>query len=134
MDQINSVIDKLAEKLGVATNAIYPYLIKQAIVNGIVDVVLCALAVLFTIGFIYGIKKVYFDKFDKNDEDENALSFYDAQLNSSHRETIVTITIVLALIEIGLIFGFFIWASDAITALINPQYYALRDLLSMLKK
>jgi hypothetical protein len=126
-DQINSVIDKLAEKLGMATNAIYPYLVKQAAVNGITDIVLCIVAVLFTIGFIFGVKKAYFTK------DKDGKTWYYSKYEDDEEFGIILITIILAILQVILLFCLVGWICDAITAFMNPEYYALRDLLNMLK-
>ena len=56
MDQVNKIIDNLADKLGVTVNSIYPTLLKQARIQGTKDIIVCIISILFTIGcFIFSM-------------------------------------------------------------------------------
>ncbi len=112
IDKLTPLLQKLAEKLGTTAGAVWQMLVVQARVNFWIDI----LGIIF-MTTLCAISSVYFKKALKQEEDTPRLAW-------------------------GLIFGFLfiIWlliiafdAPDAITSLLNPQYWALQNILSQLK-
>lgn len=110
-DQIMSIINQMAEKLGVAAEKVYPVLIKQAYVEGVKDIIWIFFGICLTsIG-------VYFAG--------NAIR------NKSNSDQEIVIFTNICLIIIGLVFTI-ITINDAITAFVNPDWYVFNTLLKQL--
>ena len=124
---INSVIDNLADRLGVAAEHLYPLMIRQAYISGIqalIEIVICIAVVFGTIAFF---RKTYF-VFDE--EGYTKLE----KLKSEGREELYYIFSVLfgiaaIIAAIGILFSI----STAINALGNPEWFAIQRLLRSLR-
>lgn len=113
--QINSVIDNIATKLGVTVDKLYPILMKQAYIDGILSIVYCIIISLLMITPYIIYKKIL-----KGEEVER---FCD--LEDDSQVAIVTISIIVSLI---FIFVVSINFNDIFTALLNPEYYIINNL------
>ncbi len=111
--QIGRLLAELAEQLGVAVEVMWAALIKQAYVEFVIWIV----GILFTAALWVATKKLH-AAVEKGYESPSA------------GELMVAITGVIALaLSIGLIAAGY----DAITGLLNPEYWALKEILSALK-
>lgn len=121
-EQINSVINNLAEKLGVAVDKVYPMLIKQAYMDGIVSAIFMIIGIIMCIAPYIGYRIV--TKKDKNDNyiaygwDEGWYGFG-------------AIFLIVFLIGLGLIFTNI---SITVNAFGNPEWYAIQQIINQLKK
>lgn len=117
-DKAIQIIDSMAAKLGVAADQVIEVYSKQVIVEGIqqlfVAAVLVGLGILSTFLFVKFVKNAeeYFDDF------EIGALFYGIML------------------VIGMIFGavsLCVDVPEAIGKLLNPEYYMIKDIISMFK-
>ena len=118
-------IDAIAANLGVAAEHVYGALLKQAMVSGLRSVVYIIICLAVSYAIIKVLKRVYSDV----KEDEEGL-FVDSFG--------VTLGGVFALVfgGIALVIMFFVIMSDisnATTALLNPEYWALKEILDTIK-
>lgn len=119
--QVGDYIDAIASKLGVAAEHVYGILIKQQIVDGAIGV---------TVGLVLGLTTYFLLKQAIKDGTED--------YTKTERGTIINkgmrnegrcigLTITGSLIGlIALLFFFF-----NLGQLINPEYYAIKDIMSM---
>jgi hypothetical protein len=119
-DQINSVINNLADKLGVATEKLYPVLIKQAYVDGVTGIVLLILSALLFILSVKTFIKYIQPAIDAADEVNKSVVIFVSSIIS------VIVTVVVLCVQLSL-FG------NYITALVNPDWYALQMILDQIK-
>lgn len=117
-DKAIQIIDSMAAKLGVAADQVIEVYSKQVIVEGIqqlfVAAVLVGLGILSTFLFI---------KFVKNAEEY----FEDYDIGAAFYALILII---------GIIFGIVSLCTDvpeAFGKLLNPEYYMIKDIVSMFK-
>lgn len=119
-EQINIVINNLAEKLGVAIETIYPMLKMQALINGIWGIFWVIITPI-----VFGISLKYFSKH---------INLFNESEDWDIHGTIIIITVIIGLISIlGFIFAM-ADLKDSITALINPDWYIINGLLKSLIK
>lgn len=109
--KIIEVIDTLAEKLGVATEFLWPILIRQAYVEGIMAlfwaiVFFFIIIVCFT-GFKEGIR------LDEKGYDESPAA-------------LMTIS---ALVGLGAFVALAMYIKEGISILLNPEYWAIQQIL-----
>jgi hypothetical protein len=120
-EQINSVINNLADKLGVTANKLYPVLIKQSYVDGIFSILSCILGLAMVLSVPIVTRLIM-----KKDKDgEYFAKYWD--------DGWVGYWIGMGTIGIA---GFLIMGcsfQNAITALINPDWYALQLILDKIK-
>ena len=118
-EQINSVIDNLANKLGIAADKIYPYLVKQSFAEGIVGIVMF---LVFLILFIISIKMSMKYVGVLNDE---------LELDASTFMFILFIIIAFFTFIVSLFslpdLGF------CVIKIINPEYAAIQELIKLIK-
>jgi len=116
-DQINSVINNLAEKLGVAAEKLYPVLIKQAQVNAWMHLFWLIIGVLMIVAVPIFLYKVL-----KKDADGNYIAEYWEEfwvLPGFIIATALTAGFVLVGVNSG----------KALTAFINPDWYVIQMIL-----
>ena len=118
-------IDAIAANLGVAAEHVYGALLKQAMVSGLRSVVYIIIGLAVSYVIIKILKTVYSDV--KEGEDGIFVDSYGVSLGG-----------VFALIfgGIAIILMFFAIMSDisnATTALLNPEYWALKEILDTIK-
>lgn len=119
-DQINSVVNNLAEKLGVAVDKVYPTLIKQSYIDGIfgifITIVMIIALILSIKGLIKNVPNMSKEKETTNQFDIKA----------------IVCAIICFISVIGSMICFFSF-KDYYTALFNPDWYALNMILDKLK-
>ena len=118
-------IDAIAANLGVAAEHVYGALLKQAMVSGLRSVVYIIICLAVSYAIIKVLKRVYSDV--KEDEEGLFIDSYGVTLGG-----------VFALIfgGIALVIMFFVIMADisnASTALLNPEYWALKEILDTIK-
>ena len=108
-------LDILAQKLGVATEYLWGVLLKQAPISGAVDLfIIIALMVVYVV--IYKHREKIHDGFDS----DNFLHFMGAIM-------FIAIIAIITLLELCSL-------SYTIAAFINPEYWALHEILQALNK
>lgn len=114
MDKAMEYIDKLAAKLGVAAEHVYEVLVKQAIANGVANVLIGALVIAAAI-----LLSAYTVRFVKKRLKTHGMDGVD-----------LFVLIIFCLVFIVLpVFGGIASVADGITALVNPEYYAIKEIL-----
>ena len=118
-------IDAIAANLGVAAEHVYGAVLKQAMVSGLRSVVYIIICLAVSYAIIKVLKRVYSDV--KEDEEGLFVDSYGVTLGG-----------VFALIfgGIALVIMFFVIMADisnASTALLNPEYWALKEILDTIK-
>ena len=118
-------IDAIAANLGVAAEHVYGASLKQAMVSGLRSVVYIIICLAVSYAIIKVLKRVYSDV--KEDEEGLFVDSYGVTLGG-----------VFALIfgGIALVIMFFVIMADisnASTALLNPEYWALKEILDTIK-
>ena len=118
-------IDAIAANLGVAAEHVYGTLLKQAMVSGLRSVVYIIICMAVSYLIIKMFKRIYSDV--KEGEEGIFVDSYGVSIGG-----------VIALIfgGIAIVIMFFAIMSDisnATTALLNPEYWALKEILGMIK-
>jgi len=119
-------IDAIAANLGVAAEHVYGALLKQAMVSGlrsVVYIILC-LAVVYMV--IRLLKKVYTDVKDGNN---NSIFLDGWDISAAGIIASFSGGIALFILFIAIIANI----SNATTALLNPEYWALKEILDTIK-
>ncbi|AHN66480.1 membrane protein [Bacillus phage Bcp1] len=124
-DKLGGFIDELAKQLGVAATHVYEVLVKQQMVDGIsllvkAGVWLAILILLWTL-----MNKLVFKKWSNfyNDDPYG----FDAQF------ALGVVTVLLAVVTIFFSFYIVDWLTLGIKKLLNPEYYALEDIMTFIK-
>ena len=122
-EQVNSVINNLCDKLGIAADKIYPVLIKQAHIDGIMGIIwfVISLAIAIT-GFIVGVKAL------KNPEENDSYAALSDWTVWTHVRIWFgfALTLIFTIIAANSI-------NTVITALGNPEWYVLQTILNQVK-
>lgn len=118
-------IDAIAANLGVAAEHVYGALLKQAMVSGLRSVVYIIICLAVSYVIIKMLKRIYSDV--KEGEDGIFVDSYGVSLGG-----------VFALIfgGVAIVIMFFVIMteiSNATTALLNPEYWALKEILDTIK-
>jgi hypothetical protein len=119
-EQINSVINNLAEKLGVAADKVYPMLVKQSYISGIADIIWIIVSIVII--SIFG--RLLF-KSIKNPITDKWNDWTGWQIG----KTIITICILLIFVIV-----FSVCLNDGINALGNPEWYAIQNIINQIKQ
>lgn len=148
---VNEVLDQLARGFNVAVDELYPILYKQAIVDGIFSsiwaIIFVALILSFGLMIKHIIKKqkeskvVYEENWEKYKKErrENGYDYYIPTPESKNRDwdwdeprQVVILLVGGTIVIIGMfIIPFEI--KNAITALVNTEYYMIENVLEKLK-
>jgi hypothetical protein len=117
--QILNGLKGVAEKLGTAASNVWAIYVRQALVSGITDIVLYALLLSAIVAWVKALKWAHTNgRF----EDCSTDVFY--FIGFAATGILLGITLVAAFFAI----------SDTVTALVNPQFWALQKLLETVKK
>lgn len=114
MDKALEYIDKLAAKLGIAAEHVYGVLVKQAYANGVTDVLIGVLVIAAAI-----LLSAYTVRFVKKRLKTHGMDGVDL---------FVLISFCLVFIVLP-VFGGIASVADGIKALVNPEYYAIKEIL-----
>lgn len=134
MDKAMEYIDKLAAKLGVAAEHVYGVLVKQAIANGITNVVvgvILLIAFVLTVRFMVALltKAEYEEVIQYSGRSKAPINKY-AKISSAGGGSVWILIIAFILISSVAGFG---CLTDGVKALINPEYYAIKEILDTVK-
>jgi hypothetical protein len=113
ISKVNEVIDNLAAKLGVAADKVYPLLVKQAYIDGILNLFWAFIGLVLIVVPLFIFRKKYRKYFLKELTEEGKVAVVCG---------LVAIE-VLGILLLGINFN------DIFTAFLNPEYYALQDLI-----
>lgn len=114
-DQIIEVLEKLAEGIGVATDKLYPILIKQAYVEGIRSLVFSMILIGVAVLCIKSLTKTL-RKMDEGQDDWEYVLFFSALT-----------TLAASGLAIKLLY-------TAVAVLANPEWYAIETIIGQLTK
>lgn len=115
-ETITKYIDQLAQSLNVASEHVYEALIKQAMVSGIASIVWAVLFLITIIGLIIGTIKVFKWNIEEDDGD-----------------MLIPFGLLMAVMAIIPVLGLLFNVENALTALLNPEYWAIKEVLSAIK-
>lgn len=109
---LKDVLDVLSQKLGATGKALFSILVKQQLVYGAQDILTVIL--LGTILLVWWMK-IYKVLMSKIHDDEGR----------------VLVTVLAAMATVGLFIAICVNVVESVGYFINPQYYAIQDLLKM---
>lgn len=108
---IFETIEKIADKIGLTAKELWPYLVKQEIIQSILT-----LTILLIVGIIaIYVRKKYGTKFSEWDD-----------ANDVQKPFAIIPLIVCFIVMIAIAYN--------VSILLNPEYYAFKDFMSVLKK
>jgi len=112
MEQIAPVLEKMAEKLGVTCEYLWSVLLKQAPLSGITDIVQYVVLGIATWIFVkFGIKAHH-------------------EIQGSNWEEVIYMPLILIGIFIAICWiAVFFYFPETIWAFLNPEYWALKQIL-----
>ena len=118
-EKLSEAVKVMAEKLGVAVEKLYPILIRQAYVEGYISLawVIFGILGIMICGYLFW-KSFKSLTTDNNVNDDDARVFV-----LSISAFIVIVSIAAVIINIG----------NAIRALANPEWYAIKMILNLIK-
>lgn len=122
-EKVTEYIDSIAAKMGVAAEHVYGILIRQQIAEGVADIITAVLILI--VGYI--VCK-YFTKLTRGKAaraKEKWITDIDDDIVVFLRYAVWVVYFVLAIIAVCTVPG-------AITKLINPEYYAIKEILDAL--
>lgn len=121
MEQLTTLLTALAEKLGTTVEYLWSVLLKQAYVEGILNIIYCVITIILFIVF-YKYAKYFSSKWKE-------------WTDNCEAEEIFPI-IILVILSVGTLIllgaSIFEFLPTAITAFNNPEYWALKEILKQL--
>jgi hypothetical protein len=125
-DQINSVVDNLANKLNVAVDKVYSALINQSKVDASLFIINMIIGcICLTIGLIVLSKAL-----KRNENGRHYISYLFNNGNAGVSVFMGFCICVLLCMGMGLLFGSI---GNLLTATYNPEFYAINQILKMIK-
>ncbi|MCD2370933.1 hypothetical protein LQ247_20175 [Bacillus sp. BS3(2021)] len=115
MDKAMEYIDKLAAKLGVAADHVYGVLVKQAFASGVTDLIIGFVFLMIAVIAGVIITKV-------------TIKIYGERYCNWDCEWFFVVLAVSLLVILPGVFGIYA-ITEGIKALINPEYYAIKEIL-----
>lgn len=125
-NQIVQVIDALSGKLGVAAEHLYPLMIRQSYISGIKAIVWVLISIVVMIAYAKLIL-YYFAPYKDNITRYRECSRNDTEILP------FTLTLVGSYVACGAVAIFCVCINTAVNALSNPEWYAIKELLSQIK-
>lgn len=121
MEQLTTLLTALAEKLGTTVEYLWSVLLKQAYIEGILNIIYCIITIIiFIVSYKYA--KYFSSKWKEWNDNYEAEEIFPT--------IILVILIVSTLIVLGMTIFQFI--PTAITTFNNPEYWALKEILKQL--
>lgn len=112
VEELLKRMDAVAAKLGSASSALWPILVRQSIVSGWIDLCIGCGALSYVVWLLYHLPKVK-ELWESDDDSHNGFAFFGVALA------------VVMFIVLG------IYIPAAIQQLLNPEYYALKYLVTI---
>lgn len=131
---IDKALDKIANGLGVAVDKIYPVMYKQAMIEGVWDVIWIVVFLVLFAAIAIWIRIVF--KKQKAEEEgcvRVGYRYSDGDWDWDEPRQAVLLVISVTIVIIGLI-AVPICAYDAVTAFFNTDYYIVKDILNQINK
>jgi hypothetical protein len=122
MESVTVLLRELAEKLGTTTEYLWGVLVKQAPISSISNLFMVGLTILFS----FGLWKLH--KWLMGNYADTKYSRYDEYEEAA----IIPMVFLFIIIGVFIIAGFFTIPS-IITGFLNPEYWALKEILSNVK-
>ena len=122
MEQLTTLLAALAQKLGTTVEYLWSVLIKQAYIDGVMNIIYCIITIVLIICSIYYLK--YYAK--------NYKEWY-GSYDGKELEHGIVLGIVLVITCILTLCTIFMFIPTAITAFNNPEYWALQEILRTIK-
>ena len=116
MEELTGVLEQLAIKLGTTTEYLWNVLISQARISAITDLIYIILISIIGI-IIYKVHK----KLMK----EEKYDYYE--------EPLIAVMVIISLVWAILFIAFFFSIGNIINGFLNPEYWALKEVLSVVK-
>lgn len=130
VDKVTAYLDTVANKLGVTAGKVWPWLVKQQVLEGISVAITAVVCGVLTCVGIKGMIKYWGESTNRRD-DESYDENNDRETRVFFFRTLYTSVGVIAFLI------FLIFAIDLINSglwkLLNPEYHALMDLISAVK-
>lgn len=141
IDKAFGYIDAIAEKLGVASEHVYEVLVTQAILTGWMQIVVGIILVAFMIISTFLAYKINFSKDYKKikvqtnygqltelEPDNVWAKIYEALSDTSFGSVVFIAYIMILIVGVVSVIGLV----DGIMNVLNPEYYAIKELLKVL--
>ena len=129
--QVIQVIDALAAKLGVAAEYVYPLMIRQAFVDGVIHAICTLIGIVVICASCFMLKYYCFDTVF--DDVGNKRTRYDIAYHKDvemHIALLLTLGVVAS--AVSLIYAMVVFG-EMVTAFANPEWYAIQKILRMVK-
>jgi hypothetical protein len=123
MDKVMELLKALAEKLGTTVEFLWGTLVKQAIVVGIFDSIAC----FFLLIFIFIMVKFAVRNY------KNSLESHKGDKYTTSMDCFMEASAVPSILASFATAGFFILLYQALTCLLNPEYWALKEVLNAIR-
>jgi hypothetical protein len=121
IDAIGEVIEKMADKLGIAAEHVYTVYTKQMFVEGVVDASISLLLMIAMVSLIiYGWKKV-----NQYGEDNTS---------DDYMEFVIMMVVVTAILSVITLVVAFTWFKTGVMMALNPEFYTLKYLIETAKE
>lgn len=144
MGKIMPYLQEISKQLGVAVEHVWGVLIKQSFMNGVTDLVMAGLYLIFMVVLIVFVPRLYKvitikHQETKEDRIKNGTGFNGSHNISSYKEdgvsamryaTIIVSTVLCLVFFFNILHGIPL----GIKEIYNPEYYALQNILSMIGK
>lgn len=135
MNNLNDVINNLANKLGVAAEQIYPVLIAQARVSAIQTAISLVIELAVIFAAVYFTKKAYFTKRSVGDgaEEMTLRNQIEYVYGSTYSCGFASFVLCLDFLALLCLVAAFCDTESFITAVANPEFWALDYVLGLLE-
>lgn len=129
-NDVKGVIKQLASALQVGAEHVYIILVKQQIINSVVNVIIYIMLMIL----IYYGGKWLFASIEEVKEMNKDLGRYDSRKNiadNTSRGFVSCVMLVIGSLSFAIFFFFTI--SDTVTGFLNPEYLAIHYILNMIR-
>jgi hypothetical protein len=134
--QLQTVLTQLAQGLGVAAEFVFRILIKQQVAEGVTHI----FVVLFFIILSIVLVKIYIKRiliptmrdYDKYSSDEDKAKMDKLSWFVNDDSTAIALGVIIGIIVVASLIAVPINLTSGVQKLINPEYFALKDIMSMI--
>jgi hypothetical protein len=119
--KVFEIIEKLSDQLGTTSNQVFEVLTNQMFIRGIHGIIWAVFCLIVIIGLIYLIKLLWVHYMGEN-------------ISNSNQEFATLIMLVSGIGIIIFTVVLFVNINSAIGNFYNPQYYALKEIVDLIKK
>lgn len=126
-EKTNQLLQQLAEKMGTTVEYLWTILINQAKY----DIIISVIQMIFMAAFIFITIKLHI-KFSKPFSNDGKFKYY-TNLYSEKEELLIIPMILAGIASVIMIIFFLSGFNDLISAIFNPEYWALRQIIQFVK-